>query len=312
MSWWNKATKGITDAAKAAEKAAKDAADAAAKAAEQAAAEAERAAKEAADAAAKAAADAAAAAEKAAQEAAEAAAAAEKAAEQAAKDTADALVKAAGDVENWTNTNVIKPINNQVIKPTIQEVAATTEDWIQEAEKAGMVVDAAVKEALDQTEAIALQGCEIVVASAIAVGEYIEQNACNIFVGAAIGGVLAGLNANPEAQVANGTTVAAALAYQAAKGAVECVYMKTAASAWAVCVVEPLWMIPDFRRVFGNDKGMAVDTLAMIMYFALCYIPGTVIATGGTVMYGILGWILTSLICTGTLPKQILDLTKEI
>ncbi len=304
-SWMKKASKSINKAAKDAgnaidntakdaEKAAKDAADAAAKAAADAAAAAEKAAKDAAAAAAKAAAD------------------AEAAAVRAANDTATALVKAAGNVEKWTNTNVIKPLNDQVIKPSIQEVTSTTNDWTQEAIKAGMVVDAAVQEGIKQTEAIALQGCQAVVASAVAVGEYIEQNACNIFVGAAIGGVLAGLNANPEAQSANATTVAAAGAYMAAKGAVECIYMKTAASAWAVCVVEPLWLIPDFRRVFGNDKGMAVDTLAMIMYFALCFMPGTVIATGGTVMYGILGWILTSLICTGNLPKQILDLTKEI
>jgi hypothetical protein len=327
MSWWNKATKGMSDAAKAAEKAAKDAADASAKAAADAAAAAEKAAKDAADAAAKAAAkaaadaaaaaekaaaDAAAAAEKAAADAAAAAAKAQQEAEQAAQATVDALVKSAGDVESWTNTNVIKPINNQVIKPTIQEVAATTSDWVQEAQKAGMIIDSAVHEALDQTEAFALQGCEIVVESAIAIGEYIEQNACNIFVGAAIGGVLAGLNANPEAQAANATTVAAAGAYMAAKGAVECIYLKTAASAWAVVVVEPLWLISDFRRVFGGDKGMAVDTLAMVMYFAICFIPGTVIATGGTVMYGILGWILTSLICTGNLPKQILDLAKQV
>ena len=288
------AGKAIDNTAKDAEKAAKDAADAAAKAAADAAAAAEKAAKDAADAAAKAAAD------------------AEAAAVKAATDTANQLIKAAGSVEKWTNTNVIKPLNDQVIKPSLQEVTATTNDWTQEAIKAGMVVDDAVKEGIKQTEAIAMVGCQAVVTSAIAVGEYIEQNACNIFVGAAIGGALAGLNMNPEAQAANGTTVAAALAYQAAKGAVECIYLKTAASAWAVCVVEPLWLIPDFRRVFGGDKGMAVDTLAMVMYFAICFIPGTVIATGGTVMYGILGWILTSLICTGNLPKQILDLAKEI
>jgi hypothetical protein len=157
-----------------------------------------------------------------------------------------------------------------------------------------------------------LQGCQAVVQSAVAIGEYIQENACNIFVGAAIGGALAGLNANPEAQAANASTVAAAGAYMAAKGAVECIYLKTASSAWAVVVVEPLWLIPDFRKVFGGDKGMAVDTLAMVMYFAICFIPGTVIATGGTVMYGILGWILTSLICTGNLPKQILDLAKQV
>jgi hypothetical protein len=307
-SWWKKATDSISkaakDAADAADKAAKDAADAAAKAAQDAA-----------DAAAKAAADAAAAAAKAAQDAADAAAKAaadaEAAAVKAANDMANTLINTAGDVEKWTNTNVIKPVNNQVIKPSLQEITETTNDWTQEAVKAGMVVDAAVQEGIDQTAAIAMQGCQAVVDSAVAVGEYIEQNACNIFVGAAIGGVLAGLNANPEAQAANATTVAAAGAYMAAKGAVECIYMKTAASAWAVCVVEPLWLIPDFKRVFGGDKGMAVDTLAMIMYFALCYIPGTVIATGGTVMYGILGWILTSLICTGNLPKQILDLAKQ-
>ena len=210
----------------------------------------------------------------------------------------------------WTDKNVLKPLNNQIIKPSLQEVTATTNDWVKEAQAAGMTVDQAVMDGIHATETIALAGCQAVVQSAIAIGEYIEQNACNIFVGAAIGGALAGLNATPEAESANATTVAAATAWMMAKGAAECIYLKTASSAWAVCVVEPLWLIPDFRRVFGGDKGMAVDTLAMVMYFAVCFIPGTVIATGGTVMYGILGWILTSLICTGNLPKQILDLAS--
>jgi hypothetical protein len=291
-SWIKKATKTIDkaakDAASAAEKAAKDAeksaadaAAAAAKAAEQAAAAAEKAAKDAADAAAK-----------------------------AAEEAAAAAEKAAKDAMKWTDKNVLKPLNNQIIKPSLQEVTATTNDWVKEAQAAGMTVDQAVMDGIHATETIALAGCQAVVQSAIAIGEYIEQNACNIFVGAAIGGALAGLNATPEAESANATTVAAATAWMMAKGAAECIYLKTASSAWAVCVVEPLWLIPDFRRVFGGDKGMAVDTLAMVMYFAVCFIPGTVIATGGTVMYGILGWILTSLICTGNLPKQILDLAS--
>lgn len=215
------------------------------------------------------------------------------------------------DAESWVNKNIIKPINNEVIKPTEAQVKETTQDFVQEATKIGMTIDKGFNDGLDACEKVALEGTQAVVDSAIAIGDYIEENVCNIFVGGAIAGALAGMNTNPQVQTQNASMVAAAAAYQVAKGAAETAVIKTVSSALAVLVIEPLWTIPDVKKAFKGDKGCATDTLAAVIFFFACYMPGTVIATGGTVFWGIIGWIATSLICTGNLPKQILDIAKQ-
>lgn len=227
-------------------------------------------------------------------------------------DTTNTVIKTitntTDDAGDWIEKNVVKPINNQVIKPTEKQVVAVSNDVKNELVKVGYQIDNNMEDALKQAENIALQGTQAIVDSAVAIGDFIEENACNIFVGAAIAGAFAGLNANPQKQSQNLIVVGATGAFMATAGAAETIALKTASSALAVVFTEILWTtVPEFKRAFKGDKDTAEDTMAFIVFFFASSMPKTIIASGGTVIDGLIAWILTSLICTGNLPKQILD-----
>jgi len=269
-NWWDDVVDGVTDAEKAAEKAAKDAADAVAKAATDAANAAAKAAQDALDEAARLAQEAADEAARLAQEAADAAQAAADAFAKAATDAANAaaditnaaIASAAGvlnmtvDAVNAGVANCINDINETVLEPIAQASVDALDNAAYESGlalnefEAGCVVAAVAIEA----------GAVKVEQGLVEIGEYLESHACNIALGGLITGAFAGMLNNPATEVettAMFTPLSAATAATMVASAVEEIAYRAVSATIASAMVEVVWVIPEVRKGVGKSK----DTL---------------------------------------------------
>jgi hypothetical protein len=310
-NWWDDVVDGVTDAEKAAEKAATDAANAAAKAATDAA-----------NAATKAAQDAFEEAERLAEEA-------EQATYDAAKAFADALAKAANDaaqaatdisnaaiasaagilditVEDVTDgvNQAIKDINETVLEPIAQvsvdalvEAADARLDLAVDEFKAGCVVAAVAIEA----------GAVQVEEGLVAIGEYLESHACNLALGGLITGAFAGMLNTPASEVettAMFAPLSAATADTMVASAVEEVAYRAVSATVASAMVEVVWTIPDVRKGVGHSKDALVASVAFLIQCMVQTTPWALLSpqTASVAVAGLVGYVVSSLVCDGTLP----------
>jgi len=320
-SWWDDVVDGLTDAEKAAEKAATDAANAAAKAATDAANAAAKAAQDALDEAAKLA-------QEAADEAARLAKEAADAAEKAAKDAADAIEKAANDaaqaVTDITNASIasaaavldmtveavtdgvndaIKDINETVLEPVAQAsvdalgAAAAAASLAVDEFEAGCVVAAVAIEA----------GAVKVEEGLVAIGEYLESHACNIALGGLITGAFAGMLNNPATEAettAMFAPLSAATAATMVASAVEEIAYRAVSATIASAMVEVVWVIPEVRKGVGHSKDALVASVAFLIQCMVQTTPWALLSpqTASVAVAGLVGYVVSSLVCDGTLP----------
>ena len=310
-NWWDDVVDGVTDAEKAAEKAAKDAADAVAKAATDAS-----------NAATKAAQDAFEEAERLAEEA-------EQATIDAAKAFADALAKAANDAAqaatDITNAAVasaagvldmsvdavnagidgcIQDINETVLEP----VAQVSVDALVEA------ADACLDLAVDEFEAGCIVAAVAIEAGAVqveeglvAIGEYLESHACNIALGGLITGAFAGMLNNPATEAettAMFAPLSAATAATMVASAVEEVAYRAVSATIASAMVEVVWVIPEVRKGVGKSKDTLVASVAFLIQCMVQSSPWALLSpqTASVAVAGLVGYVVSSLVCDGTLP----------
>ena len=316
-SWWDDVVDGLTDAEKAAEKAATDAANAAAKAATDAANAAAKAAQDALDEAAKLAQEAADEAARLAKEAADAAQAAADAIEKAANDAAQAVtditnasIASAAAVLDMTVEAVtdgvneaIKDINETVLEPVAQasvdalgDAAAAANLAVDEFE-AGCVVAAVAIEA----------GAVQVEEGLVAIGEYLESHACNIALGGLITGAFAGMLNNPATEAettAMFAPLSAATAATMVASAVEEIAYRAVSATVASAMVEVVWVIPEVRKGVGHSKDALVASVAFLIQCMVQTTPWALLSpqTASVAVAGLVGYVVSSLVCDGTLP----------
>jgi len=324
MSIWDDITKaaddvvdGLTDAEKAAEKAAKDAANAAAKAAEDAANAVAKAAEDAANAAAKAAQDAADVAAKAAQDTIDAA---NKAAQDvidatnaviaeattitnnAIKQTSTILNQTADEIVDGTNA-AIATLNNTVLEPVQQASVDALNDAAEAAKIAGDDFDAGLKVAAQAIEKGAVQVEE----GLVAIGEYLSSHACSIALGAALTGAFAATLNNPETEAettAMFAPMSVAVAQKMIVGAAEDVACAAACRTVAASMVEIVWVIPEVKKGVGGHKDDLIGAVAFTMSMVIDDSPYAFLSpqTASLAVAGIVSFIVSSLVCDGTLP----------
>ena len=316
-NWWDDVVDGVTDAEKAAEKAAKDAADAVAKAATDAANAAAKAAQDALDEAARLAQEAADEAARLAQEAADAAQAAAEAIAKAATDAANAAaditneaVASAAGVLNMTVDAVndgiygcIDDINETVLEPIAQASVDALSEAAYEANlavsefEAGCVVAAVAIEA----------GAVKVEQGLVEIGEYLESHACNIALGGLITGAFAGMLNNPATEVettAMFTPLSAATAATMVASAVEEIAYRAVSATIASAMVEVVWVIPEVRKGVGKSKDTLVASVAFLVQCMVQTTPWALLSpqTASVAVAGLVGYVVSSLVCDGTLP----------
>jgi len=321
-SWWDDVVDGLTDAEKAAEKAATDAANAAAKAATDAANAAAKAAQDALDEAARLAQEAAdeaarlakeatfAAAIAAAQAAADAIEKAANDAAQAATDITNAAIASAAAVLDMSVDAVtdgvneaIKDINETVLEPVAQAsvdalgAAAAAANLAVDEFEAGCVVAAVAIEA----------GAVQVEEGLVAIGEYLESHACNIALGGLITGAFAGMLNNPATEAettAMFAPLSAATAATMVASAVEEVAYRAVSATIASAMVEVVWVIPEVRKGVGKSKDALVASVAFLVQCMVQSAPWALLSpqTASVAVAGLVGYVVSSLVCDGTLP----------
>ena len=309
-NWWDDVVDGVTDAEKAAEKAATDAANAAAKAATDAANAAAKAAQDALDEAAKLAQEAADEAARLAKEAADAIEKAANDAAQAATDITNAAIASAAavldmsvDAVNAGVNEAIKDINETVLEPVAQasvdalgDAAAAANLAVDEFE-AGCVVAAVAIEA----------GAVQVEEGLVAIGEYLESHACNIALGGLITGAFAGMLNNPATEAettAMFAPLSAATAATMVASAVEEVAYRAVSATIASAMVEVVWVIPEVRKGVGHSKDALVASVAFLVQCMVQTTPWALLSpqTASVAVAGLVGYVVSSLVCDGTLP----------
>ena len=309
-SWWDDVVDGLTDAEKAAEKAATDAANAAAKAATDAANAAAKAAQDALDEAARLAQEAADEAARLAKEAADAIEKAANDAAQAATDISNAAIASAASVLNMTVDAVnhgvndaIKDINETVLEPVAEaSVGALTAA----ADSANLVV--AEFEAGCVVAAVAIEaGAVQVEEGLVAIGEYLESHACNIALGGLITGAFAGMLNNPATEaetMAMFTPLSAATAATMVASAVEEVAYRAVSATIASAMVEVVWVIPEVRKGVGKSKDALVASVAFLVQCMVQTTPWALLSpqTASVAVAGLVGYVVSGLVCDGTLP----------
>ena len=313
MSIWDDITKaaddvvdGLTDAEKAAEKAAKDAADAAAKAAEDAANAVAKAAEDAANAAAKAAQDAIDAANKAAQDVIDATnaviAEATTITNDAIKQTSTILNQTADEIVDGTNA-AIATLNNTVLEPVQQASVDALNDAAEAAKIASDEFAAGAKVAAAAIEDSALQVEE----GLVAIGEYLSSHACSMALGAALTGAFAATLNNPETEAettAMFAPMSVAVAQKMIVGAAEDVACAAACRTVAASMVEIVWVIPEVKKGVGGHKDDLIGAVAFTMSMVIDDSPYAFLSpqTASLAVAGIVSFIVSSLVCDGTLP----------
>jgi len=309
-NWWDDVVDGVTDAEKAAEKAAKDAADAVAKAATDAS-----------NAATKAAQDAFEEAERLAEEA-------EQATMDAAKAFADALAKAANDAAQAATdiTNAAVASAAGVLDMSVDAVNAGIDGCIQDINEtvlepvAKASVDAlgdaaaACSLAVDEFEAGCIVAAVAIEAGAVqveeglvAIGEYLESHACNIALGGLITGAFAGMLNNPATEAETNAMFAplsAATAATMVASAVEEVAYRAVSATIASAMVEVVWVIPEVRKGVGKSKDTLVASVAFLIQCMVQSSPWALLSpqTASVAVAGLVGYVVSSLVCDGTLP----------
>ena len=316
-NWWDDVVDGVTDAEKAAEKAAKDAADAVAKAATDAANAAAKAAQDALDEAARLAQEAADEAARLAQEAADAAQAAADAiakaatdAEQAVADIDYAAIASAAGILDITMQDVTDGVNQTIdgINETVLEpVAKASVDALGDAA-------AACSLAVDEFEAGCIVAAVAIEAGAVkveeglvAIGEYLESHACTIALGGLITGAFAGMLHNPASEAettAMFAPLSAATAATMVASAVEEVAYRAVSATIASAMVEVVWVIPEVRKGVGHSKDALVASVAFLIQCMVQSTPWALLSpqTASVAVAGLVGYVVSSLVCDGTLP----------
>ena len=313
MSIWDDITKaaddvvdGLTDAEKAAEKAAKDAANAAAKAAEDAANAVAKAAEDAANAAAKAAQDAADAAAKAAQDVIDATnaviAEATTITNDAIKQTSTILNETADEIVNGTNAD-IETLNETVLEPVHQASVDALNNAAEAAKIAGDDFNAGLKVAAQAIEKGAVQVEE----GLVAIGEYLSSHACSMALGAALTGAFAATLNNPETEAettAMFAPMSVAVAQKMIVGAAEDVACAAVCRTVAASMVEIVWVIPEVKKGVGGHKDDLIGAVAFTMSMVIDDSPYAFLSpqTASLAVAGIVSFIVSSLVCDGTLP----------
>jgi len=313
MSIWDDITKaaddvvdGLTDAEKAAEKAAKDAANAAEKAAEDAANAVAKAAQDAADATAKAAQDAIDAANKAAQDLIDATnaviAEATTITNDAIKQTSTILNQTAQEIVNGTNA-AIATLNNTVLEPAQQASVDALNDAAKSAQIAGDDFNAGLKVAAQAIE----EGVVQVEDGLVAIGEYLSSHACSMALGAALTGAFAATLNNPETEAettAMFAPMSVAVAQKMIVGAAEDVACAAACRTVAASMVEVVWVIPEVKKGVGGHKDDLIGAVAFTMSLVIDDSPYAFLSpqTASLAVAGIVSFIVSSLVCDGTLP----------
>ena len=212
---------------------------------------------------------------------------------------------------NWNNKKILTPVNDFVNMLSADELTATSKNWIKEASKNNMKVGAPFSKAVKEVEEVFSGGMQAIAESAIAAGEYLELDACNIAVGGAIAGAITSLDSNPEKPSVHVLLVAGSSSFMTNKGT-DTTAVKVASTATAAVFIESLWAIADIRRSFKNDKALATDTMAMIIHFFASSYPDSIVTTNGAAIDGMLGYVLMTMVCRGELPKLILESFKDM
>ena len=212
---------------------------------------------------------------------------------------------------NWNNKKILKPVNDFVNILSADELTATSKNWIKEASKNNMKIGAPFSKAVKEVEEVFSGGMHAIAESAIAAGEYLELDTCNIAVGGAIAGAITSLDSNPEKTSVHVLLVAGSSSFMTNKGT-DTTAVKVASTANAAVMIESLWAIADIRRSFKNDKALATDTIAMIIHFFASSYPDSIVTTNGAAIDGMLGYVLMTMVCRGELPKLILESFKDM
>ena len=212
---------------------------------------------------------------------------------------------------NWNNKKILTPVNDFVNMLSADELTATSKNWIKEASKNNMKVGAPFSKAVKEVEEVFSGGMHAIAESAIAAGEYLELDTCNIAVGGAIAGAITSLDSNPEKTSVHVLLVAGSSSFMTNKGT-DTTAVKVASTATAAVLIESLWAIADIRRSFKNDKALATDTIAMIIHFFASSYPDSIVTTNGAAIDGMLGYVLMTMVCRGELPKLILESFKDM
>jgi len=234
----------------------------------------------------------------------------EKAANTVAKTTVDvvndagkALNKTAAQIEAEAN-KAIKDINKQVLQPATQAAVDSYNDAAKAANYASDEFTAGLKTAGSAIE----DGAVMVGDSLVYLGEYIAEHACLIGVSAAITGSFAASLNNPATEgetCAMFAPMCSATAVAMAQGALTRAVVMTQCNACSAFLVDMIWNIPDVKKGVGEKhKEDLVAAITFVMSQAVIKTPYAWLSpqTASIMLSGIVGYIVSELVCTGKLP----------
>jgi len=163
-------------------------------------------------------------------------------------------------------------------------------------ESAGLVVSDGLMAGVDAAKAGVNFGAEKVVEGAVAVKEFVEVNACNIFVGSALSAVFVALAADGECEAST-----ASIAAMAATGFADGVMLNTAAKALATLVAKPVSGISGVSGS-GLNESQLQSMITFLIVKACKENVKLVVGSAGQFLVGILIYGITKLVCEGSLP----------
>jgi vacuolar-type H+-ATPase subunit H len=218
-------------------------------------------------------------------------------------DAGKVLNKTAGQIEAEAN-KAIKEINNKVLQPATQ---ATVDAYSESAKYSNYASDEFVAGLKTAGGAIE-DGAVVVGDSLVAMGEYIAEHACVICVSSVITGAFAASLNNPATEAETTAMFApmcAATATAMAKGALQRTVIMTECNACSSFLVNMIWHIPDVRKGVGDkNKDNLIAAITFVMSQAVIKSPYAWLSpqTASIVLSGIVGYIVSNLVCTGKLP----------
>ena len=218
-------------------------------------------------------------------------------------DAGKALNKTAAQIEAEAN-KAINDINKQVLQPATQIAV----DSYNESAKAANYASDEFTAGLKTAGAAIEDGAVMVGDSLVEAGLYIAEHACLIGVSSAITGAFAASLNNPATEgetTAMFAPMCSATALAMAKGALNRAVINTECNACASFLVGMIWNIPDVKKGVGEKhKNDLIAAIAFVMSQAVVKSPWAWLSpqTASIMLSGIVGYIVSELVCTGKLP----------
>lgn len=228
-----------------------------------------------------------------------------------ATDAGQEVVNIANDATNETAkiaNQVAKEINKQVLGPVGKAVvdnAALVAKQANIASDEFMAGATIVGGELEKSAYVVRDG-------AILVEKWVEANACNLGMSIALGVLFGAMLYRPDPVSQAQTTAtmtplsAVAIAYLAAKEAVQDTVVGEACGLTAAGFVELLWLSPDIRQGVGNsNKEILTYGIAYCISKSFEVAAGSFVVpqVGAAMVAGIVSSIVSQLVCDGKLPS---------